>query len=79
MKISSRSVLFAIAFSTIVGLQAFVIHQQSQTNHSLEAKVSQLQDQINSVSSTNSKLLANVENIESDLETKPRQLLSMNY
>ncbi len=78
MKVSSKSVLSAIAFSTVIGLQAFVIYQQNQANQSLEAKVSQLQDQFNKVDSTNAKLLSKIEKIESDLEVKPRQLLSMN-
>lgn len=78
MKISSKSVLSVIAFSTVIGLQAFIIYQQNQANRSLEAKINQLQDQVNSVDSHNAKLLSKVEKIESDLESKPRQLLSMN-
>ncbi|GGO70793.1 hypothetical protein [Bowmanella pacifica] len=78
MKISSKLVLSVIAFSTIIGLQAFVVYQQNQANQSLQAKVNELQNQVNSLDSTNAKLLSKVEKIENDLESKPRQLLSMN-
>lgn len=78
MKISSKSVLSVIAFSTIIGLQAFVVYQQNQANQSLQAKVNELQNQVNSLDSTNAKLLSKVKKIENDLESKPRQLLSMN-
>lgn len=78
MKISSKPVLSVIAFSSVIGLQAFVIYQQNQANQFLEAKVSQLQNQVNNLDSTNAKLLSKVEIIKNDLEIKSRKLLSMN-
>lgn len=78
MKISAKTGFAALAFSTMVGLQAFVIHQQSESNQALQSKVESLQNQVNSVNATNTKLLSKIEKIESDLELKPRQLLSMN-
>ncbi|TAP42623.1 hypothetical protein, partial [Alteromonas sp. KUL49] len=59
-------------------LQAFMLVQQSSTNKTVQAQMSQLQIQLNKANETNAELLHKVESLESNLELKPRQLLSMN-
>lgn len=78
MKISSKVVLSALAFSVVIGLQSFNLYQQNQTNISLQMKVDKLEQQLDSASKANTTLLSKVERIENKLEHKPRQLLSMN-
>ena len=78
MKNQSKVIFTSFAFAAVLGLQSYILYQQNQMNQALQAKVDQLQTQLNETSQANTKLLSKIEEIESNLELKPRHLLSMN-
>ncbi|WP_232368910.1 hypothetical protein [Alteromonas sp. BL110] len=78
MKSRTKIVLSAVAFTSVISLQSFILYQQNQANSSLHVKVDRLQSQIEQTSKANQDLLLKIENLESNLELKPRSLLSMN-
>ena len=78
MKNHTKVIFSTFAFAAVLGLQSFILYQQNLMNQALQAKVDQLQTQLNETSQANTKLLSKIEEIESNLELKPRHLLSMN-
>ncbi|MHC6646493.1 hypothetical protein ACYTPF_08020 [Alteromonas sp. HB246098] len=78
MKRRTKIVLSAVAFTSVISLQSFILYQQNQANSTLHGKVDKLQSQIEQTSKANQDLLLKIESLESNLELKPRSLLSMN-
>lgn len=78
MKSRTKIVLSAVAFTSVISLQSFILYQQNQANSTLHGKVDRLQSQIEQTSKANQDLLLKIESLESNLELKPRNLLSMN-
>lgn len=81
MKYNKKVILSTIAFATVIGLQSFILHQQNQSNQIVQVEVAKLQSQVDQTSKTNQELLQKVEKLEkleSNLELRPRSLLSMN-
>lgn len=78
MKSRTKIVLSAVAFTSVISLQSFILYQQNQANSTLHGKVDKLQSQIEQTSKANQDLLLKIESLESNLELKPRNLLSMN-
>lgn len=78
MKSRTKIVLSAVAFTSVISLQSFILYQQNQANSTLHGKVDKLQSQIEQTSKANQDLLSKIESLESNLELKPRSLLSMN-
>lgn len=78
MKSRTKIVLSAVAFTSVISLQSFILYQQNQANSTLHGKVDRLQSQIEQTSKANQDLLLKIESLESNLELKPRSLLSMN-
>ncbi|CAB9494209.1 hypothetical protein [Alteromonas macleodii] len=78
MKSRTKIVLSAVAFTSVISLQSFILYQQNQANSTLHGKVDKLQSQIEQTSKANQDLLLKIESLESNLELKPRSLLSMN-
>ena len=78
MKSRTKIALSIIAFTTVISLQSFILYQQNRANNILQFKVDKLQSQIDQTSEVNQGLLSKIERLESNLELKPRSLLSMN-
>ncbi|WP_338517362.1 hypothetical protein [Alteromonas gracilis] len=78
MKSHTKVALSIVAFATVIALQSYVLYQQNKANLAVQLKRDALQIQLNKASETNSALLLKVEELESRLEMKPRQLLSKN-
>lgn len=78
MKSRTKIVLSTVAFTSVISLQSFILYQQNQANSTLHGKVDKLQSQIEQTSKANQDLLLKIESLESNLELKPRSLLSMN-
>nr|WP_283626937.1 hypothetical protein [Alteromonas macleodii] len=78
MKSRTKIALSIIAFTTVISLQSFILYQQNRANNTLQFKVDKLQSQIDQTSKANQGLLSKIERLESNLELKPRSLLSMN-
>lgn len=78
MKSRTKIALSTIAFTTVISLQSFILYQQNQANITLQIKVDKLQSQIEQTSKAKQELLSKIEKLESNLELKPRSLLSMN-
>ncbi len=78
MKSRTKIALSIIAFTTVISLQSFILYQQNRANNILQFKVDKLQSQIDQTSKANQGLLSKIERLESNLELKPRSLLSMN-
>jgi cell division protein FtsL len=78
MKSHTKVALSIVAFATVIALQSYVLYQQNKANLAVQVKMDALQNQLNKASETNSTLLLKVEELESRLEMKPRQLLSKN-
>ena len=78
MKSRTKVVLSTIAFATVVSLQSYILYQQNQANQTVQVKVNKLQNQIDQTFKANQELLSKIEKLESNLEHKPRSLLSMN-
>ena len=78
MKSRTKIALSIIAFTTVISLQSFILYQQNRDNNTLQFKVDKLQSQIDQTSKANQGLLSKIERLESNLELKPRSLLSMN-
>ncbi|WP_202942976.1 hypothetical protein [Alteromonas macleodii] len=78
MKSRTKIALSIIAFTTVISLQSFILYQQNRANNILQFKVDKLQSQIDQTSKANQDLLSKIERLESNLELKPRSLLSMN-
>lgn len=78
MKYNKKVILSTIAFATVIGLQSLILHQQNQSNQIVQVEVAKLQSQVDQTSKTNQELLQKVEKLESNLELRPRSLLSMN-
>ena len=78
MKSRTKIALSTIAFTTVISLQSFILYQQNQANITLQIKVDKLQSQIEQTSKAKQELLSKIERLESNLELKPRSLLSMN-
>ncbi|WP_150140846.1 hypothetical protein [Candidatus Enterovibrio escicola] len=78
MKSRTKAVLSTIAFATVVSLQSYILYQQNQANQTVQVKVNKLQNQIDQTFKANQELLSKIEKLESNLEHKPRSLLSMN-
>ncbi|WP_334022098.1 hypothetical protein [Alteromonas sp. S015] len=78
MKSRTKIALSTIAFTAVISLQSFILYQQNQANITLQIKVDKLQSQIEQTSKAKQELLSKIERLESNLELKPRSLLSMN-
>ncbi|GMM73850.1 hypothetical protein MTsDn5_38050 [Alteromonas gracilis] len=78
MKSRTKVALSTIAFATVISLQSYILYQQNQANKTVQVKVNKLQNQIDQTSKANQELLSKIERLESNLELKPRSLLSMN-
>ena len=78
MKSRTKVALSTIAFATVISLQSYILYQQNQANQTVQVKVDKLQKQIDQTSKANQELLSKIERLESNLELKPRSLLSMN-
>ncbi len=78
MKSHTKVALSTIAFATAISLQSYIMYQQNQAKQTLQVKVDKLQHQIDKTSKANQELLSKIERLESNLELKPRSLLSMN-
>ena len=78
MKFNKKVILSTIAFATVIGLQSFILYQQNQSNQIVQVEVAKLQSQVDQTSKTNQELLQKIEKLESNLELRPRSLLSMN-
>jgi len=78
MKNRTKAVLSTIAFATVISLQSYILYQQNQANQTVQVKVDKLQNQIDQTFKANQELLSKIEKLESNLELKPRSLLSMN-
>jgi cell division protein FtsL len=78
MKSHTKVALSIVAFATVIALQSYVLYQQNKANLAVQVKMDALQNQLNKASETNSTLLLKVEELESRLEMKRRQLLSKN-
>ncbi len=78
MKYNKKVILSTIAFATVIGLQSLILHQQNQSNQIVQVEVAKLQSQVDQTSKTNQELLQKIEKLESNLELRPRSLLSMN-
>ncbi|VEL95599.1 hypothetical protein ALT761_00554 [Alteromonas sp. 76-1] len=78
MKSRTKVALSTIAFATVISLQSYILYQQNQANQTVQVKVDKLQNQIDQTSKANQELLSKIERLESNLELKPRSLLSMN-
>ena len=78
MKSRTKVALSTIAFATVISLQSYILYQQNQANQTVLVKVDKLQNQIDQTSKANQELLSKIERLESNLELKPRSLLSMN-
>ena len=78
MKSRTKIALSIIAFTTVISLQSFILYQQNRANNILQFKVDKLQSQIDQTSKANQDLISKIERLESNLELKPRSLLSMN-
>ena len=78
MKSRTKIALSTFAFTTVISLQSFILYQQNQANKTVQVKVNKLQNQIDQTSKANQELLSKIERLESNLELKPRSLLSMN-
>tara|TARA_B100001063_G_scaffold239608_1_gene263401 strand:+ start:167 stop:403 length:237 start_codon:yes stop_codon:yes gene_type:complete len=78
MKSRTKVALSTIAFATVISLQSYILYQQNQANQTVQVKVDKLQNQIDQTSKANLELLSKIERLESNLELKPRSLLSMN-
>ena len=78
MKSRTKIALSIIAFTTVISLQSYILYQQNQANKTVQVKVNKLQNQIDQTSKANQELLSKIERLESNLELKPRSLLSMN-
>ena len=77
MKYNKKVILSTIAFATVIGLQSFILHQQNQSNQIVQVEVAKLQSQVDQTSKP-IKSFFKVEKLESNLELRPRSLLSMN-
>lgn len=78
MKYNKKVILSTIALATVIGLQSFILYQQNQSNQIVQIEVAKLQSQVDQTSKTNQELLQKIEKLESNLELRPRSLLSMN-
>ena len=78
MKSRTMIALSTFAFTTVISLQSFILYQQNQAYITLQVKVDKLQSQIQQTSKAKQELLSKIERLESNLELKPRSLLSMN-
>ena len=78
MKSRTKIALSIIAFTTVISLQSFILYQQNRANNILQFKVDKLQSQIDQTSKANQDHISKIERLESNLELKPRSLLSMN-
>ena len=78
MKSRTKVALSTIAFATVISLQSYILYQQNQANQTVQVKVNKLQNQIDQTFKANQELLSKIEKLESNLEHKPRSLLSMN-
>ncbi|MDW5284387.1 hypothetical protein R6Y90_05335 [Alteromonas macleodii] len=78
MKSRTKIALSTFAFTTVISLQSFILYQQNQAYITLQVKVDKLQSQIQQTSKAKQELLSKIERLESNLELKPRSLLSMN-
>ncbi|WP_334022388.1 hypothetical protein [Alteromonas sp. S015] len=78
MKSRTKVALSTIAFATVISLQSYILYQQNQANQTVQVKVDKLQNQIDQTSKANQEFLSKIERLESNLELKPRSLLSMN-
>ncbi|MFY0670457.1 MAG: hypothetical protein JXQ95_20705 [Alteromonas stellipolaris] len=78
MKSRTKIALSTFAFTTVISLQSFILYQQNQAYITLQVEVDKLQSQIQQTSKAKQELLSKIERLESNLELKPRSLLSMN-